>query len=111
MAMVALAFNEPGWFTSKSLVNEQPFASVMVTVYTPANSPNRSSLLALKPPGPVHPKVKGPTPPDTLRSMAPLALPWQAAVVMPAVAAIGNGAVSVNDVLMEQPFMSVTVTS
>ena len=54
-----------------ALVDVQPFASVTITVYVPASRPLMSSVLAVKPSGPVQAIEYGEVPPLTVCANLP----------------------------------------
>ena len=91
-------------------VATHPTKSVTTTSYVPATRLERSSVLSVKPPGPVQAYVNGAVPPFTVRSINPLFPPSQetSTVVYDKVAPVASVIVAV--VVSVQPLSSVTVT-
>jgi hypothetical protein len=89
------------------LVVVQPFASVTVTVYVPAQRP---VVVAAVPPEGAHEYVYGAVPPEATTVAEPVHWPLQRMFTCEPVVVIAGGCVIVYVLVIVHPFASVTVT-
>ena len=101
-----LANNESGSFTTAEIVNEQLFASVIVSVYVP---PDKLLMSSVEPDG-FQLYVIVPEPPTVVTSIEPFAALLQLTLVVTCVAEGPLGVVTLVDAVPEQPLASVMVT-
>jgi hypothetical protein len=102
-----VAASTAGSVTVKDCVPVQPFASVTVSVYVPAQRP---VAVAEVPPDGAQLYVYAGVPPITVEVMLPLHTPKQETFVTEPEMMIGVGSVMMNVCVVVQPFASVTVT-